>query len=48
MQKLSKAQRKAIARALDAKWSGTKSTDSVRQVQLKPLRKHGTIYLVRR
>jgi hypothetical protein len=48
MVRLSKSQRKAIAKALDDKWKGTVSTDSVRQVQLKPLRKHGTIYQVKR
>ena len=48
MQRLSKAQRKAQAKALDAKWCKVYCTDSVRQVQAKPLRKYGTIYQVKR
>lgn len=48
MMKLSKAERLAQARLLTAKWKGTIATDSVRQVQMKPLRKYGTIYQVKR
>lgn len=48
MQRTSKAQRKAQAIALSAKWKGSRITDSVVRVQDTPRHKHGVITLVKR
>lgn len=48
MLRLSKAQRKAQAIALSAKWKGNTVKDSVARVQNTPRHKHGVITLVKR